>query len=247
MPPSVHDELKPDAQDLLVFIDDTGHETFAGDQGFYGLGGCVTLGTAYAHLKTKWEDVRTAINGDPAAPLHASEMARKSSNFAALASFFLDRSFFRIAVTTTRNIGLPQKMHPCVPVMGELREEIAVVASKLPCKRIWIIVESSTRADPIVRDCFLQLTSLTFPGQHPVEHCFMPKSANEHGLEVADFIVSAASSEVQRRQRGKTGHAPDFNDVFCRLPPDGCGYREITHVVSHGDGLISVDGMRLAN
>jgi hypothetical protein len=29
--------LRPN--DLLVFIDDTGHETFAGNQGFYGLGG----------------------------------------------------------------------------------------------------------------------------------------------------------------------------------------------------------------
>jgi hypothetical protein len=247
MSPPVHDDLKPDAEDLLVFIDDTGHETFAGNQGFYGLGSCVTLATAYAHLKTRWEEVRTAITGDPAAPLHASEMARKPRNFAALASFFLDPSFLRIAVTTTRNIGLPPKMHPCVPVMGQLREEIAVVASRLPCRRIWLIVESSTRANPIVRDCFLQLTSLTFPGQHPVEHCFMPKSANEPGLEVADFIVSAASSEVQRRQRGKAGHAPDFNDVFCRFPTDGCRYCEITHVLCHGDALVSVDGVRLAD
>jgi len=41
--PAFDEELRPDADDLLVFIDDTGHETFAGNQGFYGLGGCVVF------------------------------------------------------------------------------------------------------------------------------------------------------------------------------------------------------------
>jgi hypothetical protein len=44
MHPIKYEELKPAADDLLVFIDDTGHETFAGNQGFYGLGGCVIPG-----------------------------------------------------------------------------------------------------------------------------------------------------------------------------------------------------------
>jgi hypothetical protein len=73
----------------------------------------------------------------------------------------------------------------------------------------------------------------------------MPKSSNEPGLEVADFIISAAGSEVQRRMRGKEGHAPDFKDVFCRLGEDGCRYREIGRATDHGDGLVSVDGVGL--
>jgi hypothetical protein len=73
----------------------------------------------------------------------------------------------------------------------------------------------------------------------------MPKSSNEPGLEVADFIVSAASSEVRRRTRGTPGHALDFNDVFCRLPPEGCRYREIARATDHGDGLVSIDGVHL--
>jgi len=62
------EEIKPDADDLLVFIDDTGHETFAGNQGFYGLGACVVLGAGYAHLKAKWAEVRTIATGSPDAP-----------------------------------------------------------------------------------------------------------------------------------------------------------------------------------
>jgi hypothetical protein len=129
--------------------------------------------------------------------------------------------------------------------MGQLRQEIATVASVLPCKRIWIIVESSQRADPIVRDCFDQLASLTTSRQLPVERCFMPKSSNEPGLEVADFIVSAASSEVQRHLRGTPGHAPDFHDVFCRLAAEGCRYCQIANATDHGDGFVSLDGVRL--
>jgi hypothetical protein len=38
MKPTFDEELNPDADDLLVFVDDTGHETSAGNHGVYGLG-----------------------------------------------------------------------------------------------------------------------------------------------------------------------------------------------------------------
>jgi hypothetical protein len=247
-----YEEIKPVADDLLMFIDETGHETFAGDQGFYGLGGCLTTGSGYEYLKLKWRDVRKVINGNSEAPLHGSDITAnpKPESFAALRTFFEDRSFVRIAVTTTRGVGLPAEMHPCVAVSGQLWQEIGIVAaalaSELRCKRSWIILESSDRADPVVKRSFGQLTSLNAQQAIHVEHCLMPKSANEPGLEVADFIISAAGSEVQRRLRGKTGHAPDFNDVFGRLPADGARYREITRVTVHANGRVSIDGVRLA-
>jgi hypothetical protein len=245
--PETFEEIKPDADDLLVFIDDTGHETFAGNQGFYGLGGCLTTGFAYEHLKPRWREVRRIINDDADAPLHGSDITAnpKPESFAALRTFFEDRSFVRTAVTTTKHVGLPTSMHPCVPVMGQLCKEIEAVVSVLPCKRVWIILESSDRADPVVKQCFGQLTSLNAPRPIRVEHCFMPKSANEPGLEVADFIVSAAGSQIQRRLRKKTGLAPDFNDVFGRLPAEGARYREVARVTVHADGLVSIDGVRL--
>jgi hypothetical protein len=88
--------------DLVVFVDETGHETFAGDQGFYGLGGCAVLGAGYAHLKERWRAVRKSINGDPDLLLHGSEFERKADNFAILSEFFLDPSFVRIAAPCHR-------------------------------------------------------------------------------------------------------------------------------------------------
>jgi hypothetical protein len=245
MKPTFGEELKPGADDLLVFVDDTGHETFAGNQGFYGLGSCVVLGAGYAHLKERWRAVRKAINGDPDLPLHSSEFERKAGNFAVLSEFFRDPSFVRIAATTTKAVSLPPGMEPCVPVMGQLQKEIAFVAAALPCKSVLIIVESSQRTDAIVQASFSQLTPIDGASPLPVVKSLMQKSSNEPGLEVADFIVSAASSQVQRRLRGQSGQAPDFNDVFCRLPALGCRYREVSHVAVDENGLVSVTGVAL--
>lgn len=244
--PSFEEELRPAADDLLVFIDDTGHETFAGNQEFYGLGGCVVLGAGYPYLKDRWGVVRKAINGDRDLPLHGSTMERKAENFAVLSEFFLDPSFIRIAATTTKAVILPPGMSPCVPVMGQLQKEIASVAALLPCKSVWIIVESSERADSIVQTCFSQLGPIDSALPLPVVKSLMPKSSNEPGLEVADFIVNAAGSQVQRQLRGQGGQAPDFYDVFCRLPAVGCRYREVSHVAVDESGLVSVTGVALA-
>ena len=100
--PVFGEELKPLADDLLFFVDDTGHETFAGNQGYYSLGGCAVLGAHYGHLKERWAEVRAAIDGDRNAPLHAADMPCKAENFAMLAKFFLDPSFVRIAATLRR-------------------------------------------------------------------------------------------------------------------------------------------------
>lgn len=101
------EEIQCAADDLLVFIDDTGHESFSGSQEYYGLGGCAVLSAHYGRLKTLWMDVRTCINGSPDAPLHASNMIRNSDNFRVLPKFFLGRSFVRFAVTAVKTAILP--------------------------------------------------------------------------------------------------------------------------------------------
>jgi hypothetical protein len=241
------EELKPAADDLLIFVDDTGHETFSGNQNFYGLGGCIVLGAGYQHIKERWLEVRKAINGDQNLPLHGSTMERKPENFKALAEFFLDRSIARIAVTTTKEVSLPIGMHPCVPVMGRLQEDIAIIANMLPCKGVWIIVESSQRADPILKACFSQLVPIGSALPIPVTKCLMPKSSNEPGLEIADFIVGAAGSQIQRQLRSQDGVSPDFRDVFCQLPPVGCRYSTVSNVDVDENGRVAVKSFLLSS
>ena len=172
-------------------------------------------------------------------------MEHKAENFAVLSEFFLDPSFVRIAATITKSVSLPPGMHPCVPVMGQLQNEIGIIAAALPCKSVWIIVENSDRANAIVQACFSQLAPINGMPPLPIVKSLMPKSSNEPGLEVADFIVSAAGSQVQRRLRGQNGQAPDFTDVFCRLPAYGCRYPEVSQVAIDENGSVAVSGVAL--
>jgi hypothetical protein len=241
-------ELSCGKDDLLVFIDDTGHESFAGDHEYYGLGGCLVLGGAhYSWLKAQWRDVRRRINGSPDAPLHASTMERNTRNFSILSKFFLDRSFARVAVTSIRTTTLPSDMPPTMPVTGVLNENISAVASLLPCTAVIIVVESSQRADPILRQCFGALEPDGAELTPPFKHWLMPKSVAEPGLEIADFVISAAKSQTQRYIQGRDGLALDFDDVFCRLPPQVpqfCQFSLITGVYRE-TGRVGVQGFRL--
>jgi len=73
----------------------------------------------------------------------------------------------------------------------------------------------------------------------------MRESSRETRLEVADFVISAAGSQIQRRLRGQAGWAPDFHDVFGRLDPLGCRYREVSHVTVEENGVVKVSGVAL--
>jgi hypothetical protein len=243
----ITEELHLTADDLLVFIDDTGHETFAGNQAYYGLGGCIVLGAHYGLLKAEWMDVRRQINGSPDTPLHASQFPHSQTNFDVLSKFFLNPSFLRIAAASIRSTPLPTGMHPAMPVMGILHEYVIFAANNLPCSRVTMIVESSQRADPVIRQHFLQLQPDRAEIKVPVTYCLMPKSGAEPGLEIADFIINAAGSQVRRYMRGEAGLALDFNDVFGRLPPTGCLFSVVGDVaIDPESGLVRVEGVRLS-
>jgi len=52
----------------------------------------------------------------------------------------------------------------------------------------------------------------------PTEHCFMPKSACEPGLEIADFIASAAGTQARFHHQGKSHFAKDYQAIFHQFP-----------------------------
>jgi hypothetical protein len=231
------DEVSISNKSLLVFIDDTGHETFAGNQDYYGLGGCVILGAAYECLKRRWGEVRQRLTGSPDTPLHASDMQlRTSASFAVLRSFFLDRSFARMAVTSTAHTRLPANMLAAVPVFAKLQEYLAEAAACIPCDEVVIIVEASQRADPLLREHFSKLLPVGSVAV-PTRHWFMPKAAKEPGLEVADFIVSAAKSETRRYMKDATEFAPDFADVFRQTPLADRWFSIVTAGQSDAEGV----------
>lgn len=210
--------------DLLVFIDDTGHEDFAGNQPYYGLGGCIIQAEAYGHIKNLWRHVRQQILGNPEAPLHAADMPRHEANFQVLQKFFDDRSFLRVAAMITKAIDLPAGTQPADAVMGKIQEEIQFAVNKIACTRVVLVVESSQRADPMVRERWGRLAPITPNMTIPMMRYFIPKCSGESGLEIADFIVNSAGSQTQHYVRESSRIAPDFKAVFLQHPPVGCRF-----------------------
>jgi hypothetical protein len=144
---------------------------------------------------------------------------------------------------TTKAISLPDGMLPADAVMGK---EIQFVATTIACKRAVLMVESSQRADPMVRARWGSLTPIAPDMTIPMQHCFMPKSSGELGMEIVDFIVNAAGSQTRRYMRESSGHALDFADVFLRLPTVGCRFSLIRGVKRGATGeIVGLDHLRL--
>jgi hypothetical protein len=230
---------------LLLFVDETGHETFAGDHPYFAVGGCGILGAHYDVVKTQWRELRRIINGDPDAPLHAANLAYSPESLAAVSAFFTSPVFARFGVAATNKTRFAVDMHAMAPVMGMLKQYIARLVSVLPCTTVALIFESSDRGDPLVQQHFGEFELLENERPIPIEHCFMPKSAGEPGLELADFIASAAGTQARFQHRGKTGFAKDYEAVFHGFPPP---MSQFFHVVEVGGSReareASIQGVR---
>jgi len=242
------EELKIHNDWLLVFMDETGHETFAGDHPYYAVGGCGIIGAHYDAVKAQWRELRRTINGDPDAPLHAADLNYAPENLVAVSEFFKLPAFARFAVSATNKTNFAVDMHAMVPVMGMLKKHIARFVSRLPptvCTSIALIFESSERGDPLVKQHFGELGLVEDERPIPTEHCFMPKSAREPGLEIADFVVSAAGTQARFYHRGKTEFAKDYQAVFHQLPPPISQFFHISEVGgSRGSHEAWVQGTR---
>jgi hypothetical protein len=212
------EELKIRNDWLLLFLDETGHETFAGNHPYYAVGGCGTLGANYEVVKAQWKELRRTVNGDPETPLHAADLDYTPENLAAVTQFFTSRDFARFAVAATNKTNFAVDLHAMAAVMGMLKQHIARLVSVLPCTTVALIFESSERGDPLVRQHFGELGLLEEERPLPTVHCFMPKSANEPGLEIADFVASAAGTQARFYHRGRTDFAKDYQAVFHKFP-----------------------------
>jgi hypothetical protein len=102
---------------------------------------------------------------------------------------------------------------------------------------LWLLIfESSERGDPLVRQHFGELGLLEEGRRIATEHCFMPKSANEPGLELADFVASTAGTQARFYHRGKTGFAKDYQVVFHQFPPPFLQFFHIAEVGGSSEG-----------
>ena len=227
---------------LVVCVDGSGHEALVEGHPVYGLGGCVALARDFDRLiRHPWHEVRRQIVGSPDAPLHAASFSRQPSEreITVLSEFFRKQGFARIGATVSR---ATQRggLSPVQIIAGVLKNRIVDIARWTSFTEVSVIFESG-RADRLIEEAFGDFRLEENGRNIPVECYFMPKSAGDASLEVADFIMHAVGRQARRRIEGRDGFAPDFAAVFHGQDPKQVSYMEVAEVQQSKPGAASLD------
>ena len=216
---------------LAVFVDDTGHESLKG-QPVYGLGGCAVMGCDYERIMNQpWRAVRKHVTGSSDAQLHASKFSGKTKDIDVVARFFREQPFWRFAAVITQETILAEQLTRLGTMKGVLEKRINDIVGKTLCKEVSVVFESSQRADRLVESAF-QTFDFSRGSKHiPSEFGFMPKSAGEPALEVADFVMHAVGRQIRRNLAKRDTFLPDFCAVFHAVGPELSSFFEVTEAL----------------
>lgn len=149
-------------------------------------------------------------------PLHAADFGQtaRPDDIAVVSHFFRSQPFARIGSIITVNTVLSERLGHVPTIATVLQKRILDIANWTPFTEVAVIFESSDRANKLIESAF-QGFRLEEDGKTiPVDCFFMPKSAADPALEVADFIMHAVGRQARRKLDGRHGFAPDFVAVF---------------------------------
>jgi hypothetical protein len=188
-------------------------------------------------IRQPWREVRRKIGGSEDGPLHAAKFARAATEdqIRTVADFFRTQRFGRLGAIIPKNAPSESDVAPMWTVANLLKRRIFEVAKWLSFEEVAIFFESSDRADRLIEREFGDF-GLEVDGRPvPVKCYFMPKSANEPAMEVADFVVHAVGRQTRRKLEGKEGFAPDFEAVFRSVDRRMVSFLEVSSVVRNPD------------
>src|SRR5882757_9539996 len=106
---------------LVVFVDDTGHETLVPGHPVYGLGGCALLARDLDPIiRDPWREVRRKVTGSPDTLLHANTFAGfgTAENISTVAEFFRMQPFARLGAIISFKTALADELGP-VPTIAK--------------------------------------------------------------------------------------------------------------------------------
>jgi hypothetical protein len=238
-------EVPPDC--LLVFLDETGHERMPKGHDYYGIGGCAVLRRDYdALIARPWRDFRQLITGTPDAPLHAFEFGRDATadQLEAFGAVFRTNPFMRIgaagAVTTEMPkdqsykehlVAIHDEEHLAYIVLRALCQRIVDVARWTPFQSMALIFEANPRSKRLLQSAFRDLTLEADGKKLSVGFYYMPKSAGDPALEVADFVANTIAGHARAHLvERRSGFRKDFQAVFQSVGPKLASFFAITSV-----------------
>jgi hypothetical protein len=229
-----------DAKCLLVFVDETGHELFADPRHpLFGLGGCALLVHEYVnYVRPQWLQLKERYFGRADISLHANELRLPTQvQLAALNDVFASRHFARFAAVATEKSILPDEYSTYQLVSQVMLARIERIARQFPFSRIALLVESSYRANVLAERHLgpynkADVEYLERKAQVPIDHYFIPKTMNEPGMEIADFIMHAVGGQVRSELTGQgTRFRKDFKAVFQDVPRELVEYMNIQNAM----------------
>jgi hypothetical protein len=215
----VHEEALVVSDKCLVFyIDDTGHEKLARNHPVYGLGGCAVLGRDLDRLIFQpWRSVREIITGSANTPLHASTLdtvVDGRGEAAAIIAQFFKLPFYRFAATLSKLTTLPDDISAIRAIREVTELRINEIVRRTLCREVKVIFEASERADPLIEKAFENLQARRGWKDIPTQCYFMPKAANDPGLEVADFVMHAVGRQMRQNLKERDRFRLDYQAVF---------------------------------
>ena len=209
--------------DLVAFIDETGHHTMS-DPTYpvFGLGGCAVPLRAYANtLGDPWAELRQTYFSTVIGALHAAELSPTDKSIDGLAEFFRTQSFYRVAALLTPSSlagGSEEPFDLCATTLMSFLHQIGAATA---CRRIVLTFESAGSTDRIASRYFNQQARFSDSAFDflPVTVFRAQKQDCLAGLEIADFIMHAAGTQV-RRGLSQQPQRRDFQAVFAGVPDE---------------------------
>ena len=223
---------------LLVFIDDTGHESLKDPNvPFFGFGGCVIPASHYIrNVDTPWKEVEKQFPAEML-PLHAADLKPQElgPRLGHINNFF-EKGFFGPFATIISNEAIIDTDENIYHIMArDTYRRVFEVGSGLYVEidHIDMIFEHSERTEKFMTDYFSRYDFKNYEQKLPVRRWPMSKSKELlAGLVVADFIAHTAGVSVRSRIKNKseTYERRDFKAVF--KPPNEklASFFEITKI-----------------
>ncbi|WP_422359918.1 DUF3800 domain-containing protein [Reichenbachiella sp.] len=224
MHPENGEPYKVNPNTLLVFIDETGEESFNDtNMPFFGFGGLIVPCIDYYDLvEYPWHNLKREFFGEVEHTLHAADLPQPTPKnlIDSFNKFFTEYSFGRFAITCTDqtinkiNERIENVIAACI--WNRIKE----VSNKMKWFDILILIEENKRLIPAIKQEFMAKTPQNNQKQKiPVNYNTILKDSFFAGLEVADFIAHTAGRQarIMRNQlfdETVENKQPDFEQIF---------------------------------
>jgi len=219
------------AGQMLVFVDETGHEDFAPGHPFFGFGGIAVMASRYvAQVREPWFGLKERILGSADASFHAADFPKDGEHEGALCEFFRSAPFFRFAIVSPKPSAAPDwevfprgpgEIHPIYEALSLILRKVLVFAhdaQRCVVSRVAFAQEGSERADRMA-DRYFKKLALAVPHEDiPVRLLRTSKALCEPGCEVADFVANEGGRQLRSLLRGQTEVLRRFHNMFEAVP-----------------------------